>query len=58
MADHSHSVQHTGPDNLANIPDEENEAIIDAAKTFKWTGILFILFAACAAFIIYRTRAG
>jgi hypothetical protein len=39
-------------------PDEENEALIDAEKTFKITVIGAILFGLAALFIIMRTRMG
>lgn len=39
-------------------PDDQNEAIIDALKTFQATGLLFVLFVICALFIILRTRMG
>ena len=38
--------------------DAENEARIDAEKTFKWTVIGAILFGLAALFIIMRTRMG
>ena len=43
---------------VPEIPDSENEAILDAEKTFKITVISFILFALAALFIIMRTRMG
>jgi hypothetical protein len=39
-------------------PDAENQAIIDAAKTFKWTLIGAVLFILAAVFLIMRTRMG
>ena len=39
-------------------PDSENEAIIDAEKTFKITVIGAVLFGLAALFIIMRTRMG
>jgi hypothetical protein len=39
-------------------PDSENEALIDAEKTYKITAIGVILFGLAALFIIMRTRMG
>ena len=39
-------------------PDQENPAISDAAKTFKWTVIGAILFVLSAVVIIMATRMG
>jgi hypothetical protein len=39
-------------------PDQENPAISDAAKTFKWTIIGAILFVLSAVVIIMATRMG
>ena len=39
-------------------PDSENEALIDAEKTFKITAMGVILFGLTALFIIMRTRMG
>lgn len=39
-------------------PDEENEALIDAEKTFKITVLGSILFGLAALLIIMRTRMG
>jgi len=38
--------------------DAENQALIDAAKTFKWTLIGAVLFVLSAVFLIMRTRMG
>ena len=38
--------------------DAENQAIVDAAKTFKWTVIGAALFVLAAVFLIMRTRMG
>ena len=43
---------------LAATGRSENEALIDAEKTFKWTVIGAILFGLAALFIIMRTRMG
>ena len=43
---------------VPQIPDSENEALLDAEKTFKITVIGFILFTLAALFIIMRTRMG
>ena len=39
-------------------PDSENEALIDAEKTFKITVISAVLFGLAALFIIMQTRMG
>jgi hypothetical protein len=39
-------------------PDAENEAILDAEKTFKITVIAAVLFGLASLFIIMRTRMG
>ncbi|MDA0327719.1 MAG: hypothetical protein O2958_01710 [Gemmatimonadetes bacterium] len=39
-------------------PDAENEALIDAEKTFKITVIGAVLFGLASLFIILRTRMG
>jgi len=39
-------------------PDAENQAIVDAAKTFKWALIGAALFVLAAVFLIMRTRMG
>jgi hypothetical protein len=39
-------------------PDAENEALIDAEKTFKITVIASVLFGLASLFIIMRTRMG
>ena len=39
-------------------PDSENEALLDAEKTFKIAAISAILFGLAALFIIMRTRMG
>ncbi|MGE0159598.1 MAG: hypothetical protein AB7T31_09295 [Gemmatimonadales bacterium] len=38
--------------------DGENPAIIDAAKTFRWTLFGALLFVVAAVFLIMRTRMG
>ena len=52
-----HAVTETSSD-VPEIPDSENEALIDAEKTFKITVIGAILFGLAALFIIMRTRMG
>lgn len=52
-----HAVTETSSD-VPSIPDSENEALIDAEKTFKITVIGAILFGLAALFIIMRTRMG
>jgi hypothetical protein len=39
-------------------PDAENQALIDAAKTFRWTVIGAVLFVLSAVFLNMRTRMG
>jgi hypothetical protein len=57
MADHSVTkTKHVGVPALP--PDSENEALIDAGKTFKITAISALLFALASLFIIMRTRMG
>ena len=55
MSDHP-IPQAAGPVPPAPPPDSENEAIIDAAKTFKITLISATLFCVAAAVIIMVTR--
>lgn len=52
-----HGVTETTSD-VPATPDEENEALIDAEKTFKITVIGSILFGLAALFIIMSTRMG
>jgi hypothetical protein len=49
------SLQHDVP---APPPDDENEAIIDAQKTFVITVVGAVLFCLAALFIIMATRMG
>ena len=57
MADHS--VTQSPPAGVpAPPPDSENEALLDAAKTFRITAIGALLFCAAALFIIMSTRMG
>jgi hypothetical protein len=46
------------PDTPARAADSENEALIDAEKTFTITVIGAILFGLASLFIILRTRMG
>jgi hypothetical protein len=55
MADHP-IPQAAGPTPPAPPPDPENEAIIDAQKTFRITMISAVLFVAAALVIILVTR--
>lgn len=48
----------TGSDVLAPPPDDENEALLDAEKTFLITAVSAILFVLAALFIIMGTRLG
>ena len=43
---------------VPDIADSENEAIMDASKTFLITVVGAVLFCAAALFIILRTRMG
>ena len=55
MADHALTEQ--GSENVPALPpDSENEALLDAEKTFKITVLGSILFVAAALFIIMSTR--
>lgn len=56
MADNA--MTETKPGVPALPPDSENEALIDAAKTFKYLAITAVLFGLAALFIIMRTRMG
>ena len=49
---------HPIPPEPAPTTDPENQAIADAAKTFKWTLIGAVLFVLSAVFLIMRTRMG
>lgn len=53
-----HAVTETKSNVPAPPPDSENEALIDAEKTFKITVIGAVLFGLAALFIILRTRMG
>ena len=55
-----HSLfEETKPNPVPAPPeDSENEALLDAEKTFKITVISAILFGLAALFIIMRTRMG
>ena len=55
MADHP-IPQAAGPEPPPPPPDSENEAIIDAQKTFHITMISAVLFCAAALAIILVTR--
>lgn len=55
MSDH-HIPQAAGPVPPPPPPDKDNEAIIDAEKTFKITMISAALFCLAAAVIIMVTR--
>ena len=57
MAEHA-VKDATGEGVPALPPDAENEALIDAAKTFKITVFGSILFGLAALFIIMATRMG
>lgn len=53
-----HSVTEAKSDVPALPPDSENEALLDAEKTFKITVIGAVLFGLAALFIILQTRMG
>lgn len=53
-----HAVTETKSDVPEAPSDSENEALLDAEKTFKITVIGAILFGLAALFIIMRTRMG
>ena len=50
--------KHPHPPVPAPPSDAENQAIMDAAKTFRWTVIGAVLFVLAAVFLIMRTRMG
>jgi len=57
MTEHT-VTEATKADPPAPPPDEQNEALLDASKTFTITAIGAVLFCAAALFIILRTRMG
>lgn len=57
MTEHA-VTEATNADPPARPPDEQNEALLDASKTFTITVIGAALFCAAALFIILRTRMG
>ena len=57
MVEHT-VTEATHPSPPAPPEDAENPALMDLKKTFMWFVITFVGFAACAAFIILRTRMG
>lgn len=57
MADKA--VTHTSAPGVPEVPpDSENEALLDAEKTYKITVIGAVLFCLAALFIIMSTRMG
>ena len=53
------ALQERTPDGVPAPPlDDDNAALIDAAKTFNITLISAILFCAAAIFLVLRTRGG
>lgn len=52
------SVTEVATDAIPEVADSDNEAIMDASKTFMITAIGALLFCAAALFIILRTRLG
>jgi hypothetical protein len=53
------AVTHATPSDVpATPPDAENEALLDASKTFMITAIGAVLFCLAALFIIMSTRMG
>jgi len=57
MTEHT-VTEATKADPPAPPPAEQNEALLDASKTFTITAIGAVLFCAAALFIILRTRMG
>jgi hypothetical protein len=55
---HAANPQKSQPPVPPAPPDAENPAIIDAAKTFRWTLIGAVFFVGSAVFLILRTRMG
>ena len=53
-----HAVTEAKSEVPAHVSDSENEALLDAEKTFKITVIGAFLFGLSALFIILRTRMG
>ncbi|MDH3269866.1 MAG: hypothetical protein OEN56_00950 [Gemmatimonadota bacterium] len=54
-----HAVTEAKASKLPAMPaDDQNEALLDASKTFKITVIGAVLFCLAALFIILRTRMG
>ena len=58
MTEQTQSVTEAATDAVPEIADEDNEAIMDASKTFVITVIGSILFCLAALFIIMSTRMG
>ncbi len=58
MAHSATPKDHPIPPEPAPVSDAENQAIVDAAKTFKWTVIGAALFILAAVFLILQTRMG
>lgn len=54
----THSVTEVATDHVPEVADSDNEAIMDASKTFVITAIGAILFCAAALFVILSTRIG
>lgn len=52
------SVTEAATDAVPEVADSDNEAILDASKTFMITAIGAALFCLSALFIILRTRMG
>jgi len=58
MAEDTQSVTEAATEAMPEIADSDNEAIMDASKTFVITAIGAVLFCLAALFIILRTRMG
>lgn len=58
MSEQTESITQAATDAVPEIADSENEAIMDASKTFVITLIGSVLFCLAALFIILRTRMG
>ena len=58
MTEQTQSVSEAATDAVPEIADEENEAIMDASKTFVITMISSVIFCLAALFILMSTRMG
>ena len=58
MTEQTQSVTEAATDAVPDIADEDNEAIMDASKTYVITVISSILFVLASLFILMSTRMG